>query len=306
MDIISKRYWYFLLSGVLIILAIISLSTLGLKYGIEFSSGYRLTIVFDKPVEYSAFQQEITKLGYTDAIIQSVGTNQFIVRIKEISDTEKNALQTELNSAFGSGSLQAQETTPGAVANTPRNAIISMAVALVGILIYVTVAFRKMPWPFRFGVCSVIALFHDILVTAGLFSLFGAILGWEINLMFITGILTIIGYSINNTIVVFDRIRENKIKGISPDFEIIANNSVVETMGRSFNTSLTVLITTLALLLFVGTTIQNFAVVLLIGNIVGTYDSVFVAPSLLVVWDKREWGRFIGRRPLQVADAKGR
>ncbi len=114
--------------------------------------------------------------------------------------------------------------------------------------------------------------------------------------MFITGILTIIGYSINNTIVVFDRIRENQIKGISADFEIVVNHSVVETLGRSLNTSITTLITALALLLFVGATIQNFVIVLLIGIVVGTFDSVFVAPGLLVVWNKGEWGRF-NQRP---------
>lgn len=305
MNIITKRYWYFLISGILIIAAVISLATAGLNSGIEFSAGVRLTIRFDKPVDFNAFQQEIAKLGYSDAIVQSVGNNQFIVRLKEITEAQSSEMETALTGAFGKLDLQSQETTPGAVANTPRNALIAVGVALIGILIYVTVAFRKMPQPFRFGVCSVIALLHDVLVTAGLFSLFGAMLGWEINLMFITGILTIIGYSINNTIVVFDRIRENVLKGISPDFEFVVNSSVVETIGRSFNTSITVLITTLALLFFVGSSIQNFAIVLLIGNIVGTYDSVFVAPSLLVVWDKGEWGRFIGRK-MEPATVKGR
>ncbi len=310
MNIIGKRYWYFLISGVLIIAAVISLATFGLKSGIEFSAGVRLDIRFDKPVDYTAFQQEINKLGYSGAIVQSVGSSEFIVRLKEITDAQIATLQNDLTSNFGNLNLQSQQTTPGAVANTPRNAIIAVAVAMLGILIYVTIAFRKMPQPFRFGMCSVIALFHDVLVTAGLFSLFGAFMGWEINLMFITGILTIIGYSINNTIVVFDRIRENTIRGAGSTYETTVNNSVIETMGRSFNTSITVLITTLALLLFVGTTIQNFAIVLLIGNIVGTYDSVFVAPSLLVVWDKHEWGRFIGRKPQSklepAAAAKGR
>jgi preprotein translocase subunit SecF len=306
MNIINKRFWFFLISGVLIIAAIVSLATFGLKSGIEFSPGYRLTVKLDKPVEFTQFQQEMATLGYGDAIIQTAPNNEFIIRTKQISDAAKNDLQAALTARFGNLALQSQETTPGAVANTPRNASVAVGVALVGILIYVTVAFRKMPSPFRFGTCSVIALFHDVLVTAGLFALFGAFLGWEINLMFITGILTIIGYSINNTIVVFDRIRENQIRGISTNFEAVVNSSVVETMGRSFNTSITVLITTLALLLFVGTTIQNFAIVLLIGNIVGTYDSVFVAPGLLVVWDKHEWGRFIGRGLQPAAVTKGR
>jgi preprotein translocase subunit SecF len=296
MNIIGKRFWLFLISGVLIIAGIISMSTFGFKSGIEFSSGSMLTVRFETPVDYDQFKQAIVKLGYTDAIIQSTGTGEFLIRTRELTEDEKTQLEATLTTQFGKLSESQFYSVSSLVATeTTRNAAMAVAVALVGILLYVTWAFRKMPSPFRFGTCSVIALFHDVLVTAGLFSLFGGILGWEINLMFITGILTIIGYSINNTIVVFDRIRENQIKGISADFETVVNSSVVETMGRSLNTSITVLIVTMALLLFVGSTIQNFAVVLLIGNVVGTFDSIFVAPGLLVVWDRGEWGRFIGR-----------
>ena len=127
----------------------------------------------------------------------------------------------------------------------------------------------------------------------GIFSILGGILNWEINLMFITGILAVIGYSVNNTVVIFDRIRENLTKGISPDFEVVVNTSLVETLSRSLNTSLTTLFVVLALLLFVGASIQNFAVVLLIGIVAGTYSSLCIAPQLLIVWERGEWGRFI-------------
>jgi preprotein translocase subunit SecF len=179
---------------------------------------------------------------------------------------------------------------------TTRNAGIAVAVAMVGMLLYVTYAFRKMPSSFRWGTCFVIALLHDILVTVGLFSLIGHFLGWEMNLMFITGILAIVGVSLDNTIVVFDRMRENQKNGVSPDFEVVANRSQIETLGRSLNTSITILITCLALLLFVGGSIQNFVIALMVGVIAGTFDSVFVAPGLLVVWDKGEWGRFFGMK----------
>jgi preprotein translocase subunit SecF len=129
-------------------------------------------------------------------------------------------------------------------------------------------------------------------VALGLFSILGGILGWEVNLFFITGILAVIGYSVNNTVVVFDRIRENLLRGSGTSFEVTVNNSLAETLTRSLNTSLTTIIVVLALLLFVGSTIQNFSAVLLIGIIAGTFDSIFVAPSLLVVWEKGEWGRF--------------
>ena len=181
-----------------------------------------------------------------------------------------------------------------------------MAVAAIGILLYVAWAFRRMSHPFRYGACAIVALLHDTLVALGTFSILGGMLGWEINLMFVTGILAVIGYSVNNTVVVFDRIRENLTKDQKSDFELVVNNSLVETMSRSLNTSLTTLFVVLALFLFIGPAIQNFAVVLLVGIVAGTYSSLFIAPSLLVVWQKGEWGRFIPGRSRPKATAEGR
>ena len=165
--------------------------------------------------------------------------------------------------------------------------------AAVGIMLYVTWAFRRMPKPFRYGTCAIVALLHDALIALGVFSIIGGILGWEVNLMFITGILAVIGYSVNNTVVIFDRIRENLTRSENPDFEAIVNSSLTESLTRSINTSMTTIIVVLALLLFVGSTIQNFSVVLLTGIIAGTFSSLFIAPSLLVAWEDREWRRFI-------------
>jgi preprotein translocase subunit SecF len=306
-NIIGKRYWFFAISGLFILVSIISLATAGLKSGIEFSSGDALSVQFNTPVDYTGFKQAVIGLGYPDAIVQSVGENEFLVRTQVLDEAQKAQILGSLGSQFGTLSeSQFYEVSPLVASETKRSAIIAVVVAMVGILLYVTWAFRRMPKAFRWGTCSIIALLHDALVTIGLFSIFGAVLGWEINLMFITGILTVIGYSVNNTIVVFDRIRENEIKGISPSFETIVNNSQIETLGRSMNTSITTLITSLALLLFVGASIQNFAIVLIIGIVVGTFDSIFVAPGLLVVWDRNEWGRFIGRKLQPVAVARGK
>ena len=310
LNIIGKRFWFFLVSGVLILIAVISLATFGLKPSIEFSSGSMLTVRLETPVEYDVFQQEISSLGYTDAIVQKTGAGDYLIRTKELSDEQKAQLEAGLASRFGKLSEASfSSVSPMVASETARNAGIAVALAMVGMLLYVTWAFRKMPRPFRWGTCFVIALLHDILVTVGLFSLLGGLLGWEINLMFITGILAIVGVSLDNTIVVFDRMRENQKMGVSPDFEIVVNRSQIETLGRSLNTTITIIITCIALLLFVGGTIQNFVVVLLIGLIAGTFDSVFVAPGLLVVWDKKEWGRFIGRKPqpkVQPAAARAR
>ncbi len=299
LDLIGKRFWFFLISGGVILIGIISLATFGLKYGIEFSSGSMMTVDFEQEVSQTELEQTIVDLGYANAIIQRTGAGDFLIRTGELTREEKTALKDALASKYG-GLTEAEfySVSPMVATETAQNAAIAVAVAAIGILLYVTWAFHRMPKPFRYGTCAIIALLHDALIALGIFSILGGILNWEINLMFITGVLAVIGYSVNNTVVVFDRIRENLRMGVSPDFEVVVNNSMVETLGRSLNTSLTTLFVILALLLFVGATIMNFAVVLLIGIIAGTFSSVCIAPPLLVVWEKGEWGRFL--RPARI------
>jgi preprotein translocase subunit SecF len=295
-DIIGKRYWFFAISGMVLLIGIISLITAGLPSGIEFSSGSLLTVSFEQDVDHDAFKEEMASLGYADAIIQETRAGEFLIRTQELTDAEKAQIESALSARFGEVSeAQFTSVSPMVASETASNAIIAVVIAAVGILLYVTWAFRRMPKPLHYGACAIIALVHDALIALGVFSILGAFLGWQINLMFITGVLAVIGYSVNNTVVIFDRIRENLMKGIGGNFEMVVNNSLVETLGRSINTSLTTLIVILALLFFVGATIQNFVVVLIIGVIAGTFSSVCIAPSLLVVWDNGEWGRFIPR-----------
>jgi preprotein translocase subunit SecF len=293
-DIAGKRFLFLIISGVLILVSIIALAVFGLKPGIEFSSGSLLTVSFEQEVEQNELQAELANLGYGNAILQRTGTGDFFIRIPELTASEKTALEEGLSARFGPLTEREFNSVSSMVAGeTVSNAIIAVAVAAVGILLYITWAFRRMPKPFHYGTCAIIALVHDVLVVLGIFCILGAILGWEINLMFITGVLAIIGYSVNNIVVVFDRIRENVRRGISPDFELVVNKSIVETLSRQINTSFTTIIVVLALLLFVGASIQNFAIVLLIGIIVGTFDSICIAPTLLIVWERGEWGRLI-------------
>jgi len=288
-DITGKKFWFFVISGVVIVFGIVSLATFGLKAGIEFSSGSLMTVSFEEEVYQDELRQELASLGYTNALVQRTGEGDFLIRLPELSDEAKTELEAGLNATFGGLEVRGFEDVSSMVAaETTRNAAIAVVVAAVGILLYVTWAFRRMPNPFHYGTCAIAALVHDVLVVLGIFSILGGILGWEINLMFITGTLAVIGYSVNNTVVIFDRIRENLTAGASPNFEIVVNNSLVETLSRSLNTSLTTLIVVLALLLFVGASIQNFAVVLLIGIIAGTYSSICIAPQLLLVWKRRE------------------
>jgi preprotein translocase subunit SecF len=293
-DIIGKRFWFLLISGIVLFISIVSLIGFGLKAGVEFGSGSILTVRFEQEVEQEQLKQEIANLGYPNAIIQRTGGGDFLIRTRELSGEDKTQLENDLMARFGQlTEAEFYSVSPMVATETASNAVIAVIIAAIGVLLYVTWAFHRMPKPFRYGTSAIIALTHDALVALGVFSILGALLDWEINLMFITGILAVIGYSVNNTVVVFDRIRENLNLGLRADFEVVVNNSLVETLGRSINTSLTTLFVVLALLFFVGASIQNFAVVLLVGVIAGTFSSVCIAPTLLVVWEKKEWGRLV-------------
>ncbi|MGD9115586.1 MAG: protein translocase subunit SecF [Dehalococcoidia bacterium] len=294
MYITNKRSWFLVISEALILICVIALLVFGLKPGIEFGSGSILTISFEGDVEQTELESAVVELGYSSAIVQHTGEGDFIIRTPELSDEEKTSLEASLSDRFGTATEQGfYSVSPMVASETLHNAIIAVAIAAVGILLYITWAFRKMPKPFHYGVCAIVALVHDVVVVLGIFAILGAIMNLEINLMFVTGVLAVIGYSINNTVVVFDRIRENLKKGISVNFESVVNTSLVETLSRSMNTSLTTMLVVLALLIFVGSTIQNFAIVLAIGIIAGTYSSLFVAPNLLLIWARGEWGRLI-------------
>ena len=296
-DIVGKRSLFFLISEVVILIGIIALVVFGLQPGIEFSSGSIMTVSFAQEVDQDELKQELIDLGHTNVIIQHTEEGDFIIRTSELTEEDKTALESALAERFGfAAERRFYSVSPMVAEETTRNAAIAVAVAAAGILLYITWAFRRMPKPFHYGTCGVIALLHDMIVALGIFSILGAILDLEINLMFITGVLAVIGYSINNTVVVFDRILENLTRGISPDFAAVVNTSLVETISRSLNTSLTTLFVVLALLLFVGASIQNFAIVLLIGIIAGTYSSLFIAPTLLIVWERGEWGRLLPLR----------
>jgi preprotein translocase subunit SecF len=304
-DFVGKRYWYFLLSAVIIIPGIISLILFGLRPGSDFKGGTDLTIKIEPNVAQSELRKEMGTLGYGGAVIQSTSGGDYILRLEEITSDQRQALTDHLAAAFNSTVTVLDFSVVSAIvaAQTVRYAIIAVVVAAVGILLYITFAFRKMPNPFRWGTCAIIAMLHDILLVLGIFSLLGKFAGVEVDTLFITGMLTVAGYSVHDTIVVFDRIRENTIKGISADFEKVVNYSISQTLGRSLNTSLTVLFVLLALFLLGGATIHHFTLVLLIGITTGTYSSICNAAQLLVVWDKHEWGRFIGRKKPSEAKA---
>lgn len=305
MNIIGKRMWFFLIAGVLVLISIVSLTMFGLKPGIEFTSGFEMTIDLATPVDQSTLAQELTKLGYQDSIIRSSGINEYIVQTHQLTPAESDQLVSSLKSTYSGSSIQTDNVLPAVSNETKRNTGIAVGAAIVGMLLYIALAFRRMPSPFRYGACAVVGLLFDVCIALGVYSILGHILGWEINLMFVVGALTVIGVSVNNTVIVFDRVRENWKKGISPDIEVITNASVVDTLTRSINTGLTMLFALFVLLLFVGTPIQNFAVVMIIGVISGIFTSTCISPDLLVAWQKKKWGN-LSNRAVDLAATRGK
>ena len=296
-NFVGRRNWYFLISGVIILIGVVSLIVFGLRWGIEFTGGSMITVGFEQEVAQEELRAVMAELGYDDAIIQKTEVGDFLVRTTLLSDEDMMLIRETLNDRFGE---EPTVSEPYAVSESIGKEItgyasIAVFVAAIGILLYVTWAFRRLKRPFRFGVCAIVALVHDVLIVLGIFSLLGVFLDIEINAMFITGVLTVIGYSVNDTIVVFDRIRENMARSTGIPLETTVNNSIMDTIGRSLNTSLTTMFVLLALFLLGGVTIHNFVLVLLIGVIVGTYSSICIASQLLVVWENGELGRLFRR-----------
>ena len=294
-DFVGKRHWFFRISAVLIIFGIISLAVFGLKWGVDFSSGTAITLQFEEVVELAELRQQLADLGYDTATIQSAGEEQFFIRLREITSEEYVQLKEGLQAGLGSNITDSSVFTvsPIIAAATVRNTGIAIVIASIGILLYVSWAFRKMPKPFRWGICAILALFHDLVIVIAIFSILGWAAGMEIDALFVTGILAVAGVSVNNIVVVFDRIRENLKRGVSGDFEVVANCGIMESVGRSMNTGLATLFVIVALYLLGGVTIQNLILALLVGITTGIYSSLCIAGQLLVVWEKGDWSALL-------------
>ena len=305
MDFVSRRNWFFLLSLIIMIASSASLmAPNGLKAGLEFTGGSSITLDFADSVSQEELRSQLGALGHSDAVIQNAGAGSYFIRTRTLEEavgnqpSERESIIAALETAFNTD-IEIPDffsVSPSIATETVRNAFFIVVIAALAILIYMTWAFRRVPSPFRYGVSAIVALIHDVLVVMGIFSLCGRYFDLEVNAMFIAGILTIIGYSVHDTIVVFDRVRENLIRGIGPNLGATINISIQDTIGRSLNTSLTLLFSISALMIFGGPTILDFLVVFLIGIIVGTYSSIWIASQILLIWENGDLGRMM-RRP---------
>jgi preprotein translocase subunit SecF len=302
-SIIRRRYFFFGLSLLIILPGLIALGVWGLPLSIDFTGGSLLEVHFlqsQQTFNMDRVRAVYAENGITDVTAQSVSDQGqevgIVVRSAMLTPEQQSAIVASLSTDYGPATVISAETVgPSVGAEVTTNAALAVAAAAVAILLYITIAFWGTPHAYRYGVAAIIALVHDVLVVIGLSALAGEFLGWQINALFLTALLTVVGFSVHDTIVVFDRIRENLRIYKRLDYETVVNHSVVQTLDRSLNTQLTVLFTLLALALFGGETTRPFVITLLVGIASGTYSSIFNAAALLVVWEKREWRNWFGR-----------
>lgn len=302
-DIVGKRYWYFLISALVIIAGLIamgiSISRFGtpLRLSIDFAGGALMELTFEQPVMPADVRQVFVEYGYGDTIVQTtLDEMTVLIRSKELQDGEKAQIQADLAARFGPlTELRFDQVGPTVGREVTRSAAIAIGAAALVIMGFIIFSWRNVPNALRYGVCATVATLHDVLVTMGIFSILGLLLGWEADALFLTAMLTVTGYSVQDSIVVFDRIRENMPKRRGEPYERIVNRSLLETVHRSLATQLNAMFILVALLFFGGATIRQFIATLLIGLISGTYSSIFTAVPLLVVWEKGELGGFFRR-----------
>ncbi len=290
MDIISKKNWYFALSLLVIIPGIISLLLWGLNLSIDFTGGSRLTYTVSNSTQSKDIVTRIfEKDGARVAAVQT-GNNTISIRTATLDQKKHNQILADLQKNV-SGIQEQEYSTIGPTIGkeTTLNAFWGIVIASLLIVLYIAWSFRGVPKPansWRFGIAAIVALLHDALVLLGIFSILGHFFGVEVDSLFVTAILTVIGFSVHDTIVVFDRIRENLRVHAGTPFAETVNASILQTLGRSLNTSLTVILVLFTLFLFGGESTRWFVVALLVGVISGTYSSIFNAAPLLVLWQE--------------------
>lgn len=269
MQIIEKRKWFYIISLLLIIPGIISMFVQGFNLGIDFKGGSMLRYRLESTADATAITQTVRDLQIVEEVSVQKSGSEYYIRSSELNQEQTQQITAALNAQYGTATLQSAESVGATIGGElVRNAFMAVAIALVLMLIYITFRFE---W--SFGLAAVLALFHDVLIVCGIFSLFQL----EVNGAFIAAILTVIGYSINDTIVIFDRVRENLRMKKKDALDNLLNKSIMQTMNRSVNTVLTVLMPLIALLIFGGDTIKVFVIALLVGFLFGMYSSICIA-----------------------------
>jgi preprotein translocase subunit SecF len=283
MDIVGRRNWYFLLSLAIILPGIISMAFFGFRLGIDFAGGDQYNLAFTRPVQASVVQKEMDTFN-VEATVQQAGPNGVLITTKPLSSAQETTIRADLAQKFP---LDPAKSSYAQVGPTiARELVVGSGglIAIASILIVIYLSFR---FNYKFAVCAILALLHDVFVLTGIYSILGKVFNLplgEINTLFVTAVLTVIGFSVHDTIVIFDRIRENLRQASRLTFEQNVNLSIIQSLARSLNTSMTVVFVLVALFLISPQNIKGFTLALLIGIVSGTYSSIFNASPLLVVW----------------------
>jgi preprotein translocase subunit SecF len=283
MNIVGRRNWYFLLSLAIILPGIISMAFLGFRLGIDFAGGEQYNLSFKQPVQATEVQREMDKFN-VEATVQQAGSNRALITTRPLSPAEDTAIRNDLGTKFNVDFTQSSiaEVGPTIARELVVGAGGLIAIASILIVIYLSIRFN-----YKFAIAAILALLHDVFVLTGIWSILGKVFNLplgEINTLFVTAALTVIGFSVHDTIVIFDRIRENLRQASRLTFEQNVNLSIIQSLARSLNTSMTVVFVLVALFLISPTNIKGFTLALLIGIVSGTYSSIFNASPLLVVW----------------------
>lgn len=291
MQIVKHRKIYFSISILMLLVSLFVLIFLGLKLGIDFTGGTLMEIEFlEERLANQEIQERLTELDLGQINFQPTGEKGLILRLKDIDEQTHQAILTIIGSA--QVIEKRFESIGPLIGKELRNkALWAIALTLLAIVIYIAWAFRKISQPiasWQYGLVAIIALFHDLFITLGLFSLFSYFIEIEIGLSFVAALLTILGYSVNNSIVIFDRARENILKTNWTDFGDVINQSINQSLTRCLNTAMTTLFVLTAIFLLGGQSIKYFALALAIGIIIGTYSSIFITSPLIVAWHSKK------------------
>jgi len=284
MDIVGRRNWYFLASLLVILPGIFSMIFFGFLLGIDFAGGNQLNLVFNLPVQASAIQREMDTFN-VEATVQQAGPNNVLITTKPLTNDQETNIRQDLNKKFGG--INDQKSSTASVGPLIARELVLGAGGLIAIASLLIVAYLSFRFNYKFAICAILALLHDVFVLTGVYSILGRVFNLplgEINTLFVTAVLTVIGFSVHDTIVIFDRIRENLRQASRLTFEQNVNLSIIQSLARSVNTSMTVVFVLVALFLISPTNIKGFTLALLIGIVSGTYSSIFNASPLLVVW----------------------
>ncbi|HRI56236.1 MAG: protein translocase subunit SecF [Anaerolinea sp.] len=309
-NIIQQRKKFYILSVILLsvsfLLMAYSMATVGAPFrlSIDFTGGVYWEFTLGQQVQPGDVRDIFLERGLGDTAVTTLGDegNRMQARLKEVTPEMKAEIEQELGDRFGGiETLQYRNVGPSVGSEVTRSALFAVLFTSIAIVGWIVFAFRNVSHPLRYGVSAVIAMLHDIVVTAGFASLLGILVGYEVDALFLTALLTVLGFSVQDTIVVFDRIRENSRRHMGEDFETITNRSLLETMGRSLTTQLNAFFIMVAILLFGGDTIKPFIAVLLVGMISGSYSSIFNATPLLVTWES--WAAKRAREQARMATA---